>query len=150
MRQRGQATEAETETAAHVFAARSLEPDVLLEHLRVQLGRNAGTVVVDRELDARFGRLAQRNADPAPGGRVAESIVEQILEHAPHQLAIGLDLDRLARQVEIDCLSARPGHRRERLGDAARECARVERRRFELQASRLGLGDVEQVRGHPG
>src|SRR5262249_2416358 len=105
---------AECEAEAAVGARAAIALDEALEHLLAQRGRYAGAGVDDAKLDGRALR-DPGEPDRAAGGRVADRVVEQVLENAAHQ--VGIAADRVRRDLDGDLDLGRPRPRRHRAGD---------------------------------
>src|SRR6185503_9492178 len=81
-------------------AGAGLDGPELLEQLRLQLVGDAGSAVLDGDLDS-VGASLDGDGDLALGRRVAERVRQQVLDGAPRQRAVEADRDG-SRRLELE------------------------------------------------
>ena len=109
-----------------------------------QLGGDAGPRVADAQQDAAApGRGAELDLDIGRRGRVPDRVLDQVLEQAPHELAVGEQRRHAHRRDHADAVE--PPEPAQAARDVVDEPAQLDQLGVGLDADVLGARQIEQV-----
>ena len=104
---------------------------------------NSGTAVADRQACATGGGAgAQADGDGRGRGRVLGGVLQVVHQHAAHALGVGLDRQRMRRQVQRH-LAATGGA--EHLDHLAHQLREIEGRRLHVDDAQIHARAIQQI-----